>query len=275
MLDSNKTSQITMTPWRDPGITFASLLRVLLLLGLFASMPNSAKASMGGFHECRDASGKVAIDLYSNSNKVRVLDEKELPYNFLSKLVITEKVSFCVSRKDQKRYEMHDRKYLMQISYEGSDNTILLCEDAFDSSPASAECDGEDVTKDFKLSGWTKVSSDAPLYEHNKSIMSLLVTGSSIRLAYKTPRPGMEKVGVRRGDTLFDGTIDGSAISGTARIFTPNCGVHTYDVSGSASADRSKIELVGFLPVLGEGCRVVGTKKDSLSFNRVDETDSR
>ena len=71
------------------------------------------------------------------------------------------------------------------------------------------------------------------LWIHNGSIMRLSARGPARIIAYEQPRSGMQQVGVRKGDVLFEGTRDGSAPKGLARVFTSTCGVWKYEVAGA------------------------------------------
>ena len=79
----------------------------------------------------------------------------------------------------------------------------------------------------------------------------------------------MQQVGVRRGDVLFEGTRDGAALKGLARIFTPACGVWKYEVSGLVAEGDGRIELIGFAPVLDGSCKQIGAKRDFLVFEYI------
>jgi len=68
---------------------------------------------------------------------------------------------------------------------------------------------------------------------------------------------------------LFEGTRDGSALRGLARIFSPACGVYKYEVTGFVAEGDGRIELTGFVPLLDGACRQVGTKRDFLVFEYV------
>ena len=104
------------------------------------------------------------------------------------------------------------------------------------------------------------------LWKHNGSMMRLSASGNARTIAYEHPRQGMQQVGVRKGDILFEGTRDGYALKGLARIFTPACGVYKYEVAGLVAEGEGRIEMTGFVPVLDRTCRQVGTKRDYLVF---------
>jgi len=107
------------------------------------------------------------------------------------------------------------------------------------------------------------------LWNHNGSIMRLSASGTARTIAYERPREGMQQVGVRKGDVLFEGTRDGSAIKGLARIFSPACGVLKYEVNGLVAEGDTRIELIGFAPVLNGSCNQIATKRDFLVFEYV------
>jgi hypothetical protein len=118
--------------------------------------------------------------------------------------------------------------------------------------------------------GPTPIAKSATsLWNHNGSIMRLSARGPARIIAYEQPRRGMQQVGVRSGDVLFEGTRDGSALKGLARIFTPACGVWKYEVTGLVAEGDGRIELIGFAPVLDGSCKQIGTKRDFLVFEYV------
>ena len=107
------------------------------------------------------------------------------------------------------------------------------------------------------------------LWNHNGSIMRLSARGPARIIAYEQPRSGMQQVGVRKGDVLFEGTRDGSALKGLARVFTSTCGVWKYEVAGLVAEGDGRIEMTGLAPVLDGSCKQVGTKRDFLVFKYV------
>jgi len=107
------------------------------------------------------------------------------------------------------------------------------------------------------------------LWNHNGSVMRLSAKGASRIIAYERPRRGMQQVGVRSGDVLFEGTREGSALRGLARIFTPACGVLKYEVNGLVAEGDGRIELMGLAPVVDRSCKQIGTKRDFLVFEYV------
>jgi hypothetical protein len=102
-------------------------------------------------------------------------------------------------------------------------------------------------------------------WDHNGSLMHLVVNGRSRRFYYKNPRPAMKTEGVSQGTLLFDGNREGRRFVGKAFIF--GCGrSFEYHVSGPISKDENTVTLSGKAPLLDENCNRIGDRDDKLIF---------
>jgi clan AA aspartic protease (TIGR02281 family) len=113
--------------------------------------------------------------------------------------------------------------------------------------------------------GWARPDS---VWTHNGSLMSLDLAGDQLRFAYIQPRRGMIDAGARPGSQLFDGRLQGTRISGVARIFSWKCGQFAYQVHGEISSNGSHVTLTGSKPMVDRAtCLVKGSTLDVLNFD--------
>jgi hypothetical protein len=112
------------------------------------------------------------------------------------------------------------------------------------------------------------------LWDHNGSQVALYVNGTGRKFNYTTPVPDLLQYGVQSGTLLFDGRRNGSQYSGTAYVFSKQCGPLAYAVSGPVSQDDRTVTLYGKAPVVNASCRVVGYRDDVdvLVFNLLPDT---
>jgi hypothetical protein len=101
-------------------------------------------------------------------------------------------------------------------------------------------------------------------FDHNSSIVELRSDGETRQFIYSQPRAGLP---VTPGTALFTGTRNGKNYSGTAYVFSKDCGGTGYSVSGTANADEGSVTLHGQAPILDARCNVTGTKEDILVFS--------
>ena len=102
-------------------------------------------------------------------------------------------------------------------------------------------------------------------WDHNGSLMHLVVNRQSRRFYYENPRPAMKAEGVSQGTLLFDGKRGGTRFVGKAFIF--GCGrAFEYRVSGPISEDEHTVTLFGKAPRLDENCNRIGERDDELIF---------
>ena len=79
----------------------------------------------------------------------------------------------------------------------------------------------------------------------------------------------MKLEGVRPGTLLFDGDRRADAYTGTARIFSRQCGPRTYQVTGAVSDNDERVTLYGNAPRLNLACQAVGYRQDILVFELI------
>lgn len=108
-------------------------------------------------------------------------------------------------------------------------------------------------------------AADATLWNHNGSVMLLLLDGENLSIYYDRPKPGLDRVGIGQGTLLFEGTEkSGGFIEGYARLFRNGCEPAEYAVSGTRYDDDISIELRGAAPVRASGaCDVIDYSGES------------
>jgi hypothetical protein len=114
---------------------------------------------------------------------------------------------------------------------------------------------------------------DGSRWSHNGSVMYLRAQGSTRRIYYLTPRPGMLEAGARRDSLLFDGNTHGGHWSGSAYVFSGRCKQkYPYLVDGRIRDDGTVIQLVGRAPHIADDCTVdrYGTSNDVLIFSAIE-----
>jgi hypothetical protein len=97
--------------------------------------------------------------------------------------------------------------------------------------------------------------------------MRLRAEGTSRSFEYVVPRAGLREVGVLAGTVLFEGSQTADQYSGTAYLFSKNCGRIGYPVKGPASKNQGKVRLSGRAPKRNSKCKTVGHRDDVLLFN--------
>lgn len=106
-------------------------------------------------------------------------------------------------------------------------------------------------------------------WTHNGSWMTITKSGPNLYISYDEPRSGLS---VGRGTTLFQGSISGNAISGTAYTFKRGCAPAPYSVSGRlrrSGGSVGSIVLSGAAPVRKGGCGVQGYSNNSSNARLV------
>ena len=131
---------------------------------------------------------------------------------------------------------------------------LLLCTSAFAQSPS--------VT-----------ANETTLWDHNGSVMYLIVSGLSREFYYKEPRPGKLDVGARPDSLLFRGQIKDGQFSGTAYIFNLHCGQVPFDVKGPILDNNERVVLTGQAPRVGRNCQTHGYYTSNLEFKLLKTTD--
>ena len=104
-------------------------------------------------------------------------------------------------------------------------------------------------------------------WAHNRSIMYMTEDGTRRQIYYDDPRPGLKEVGIKQGTLLFDGVLDGTALSGTAFVFAKECDPLSFAVTGKLTRDGKRITLNGKAPRIGPHCKIAGNKQEELIFD--------
>ena len=104
-------------------------------------------------------------------------------------------------------------------------------------------------------------------WNHNGSIMYLLVSGNTREFYYDKPRQGLIDEGVRPGTLLFSGTVSGDRYEGTAYLFSARCGSRPYRVSGVVQESGGRVVMTGNASLLNKHCQVTRSFEDILAFN--------
>ncbi len=227
-------------------------------------------------NECKSADGAYVADdgvLYRAADKDR---KHRLTYAILSEQVLEEKRSHCIPSNPEAqggKFDNFFRKARQQIEIDEADGlrtATLVCELAASGLPAAFDCAREVVTMDRKRPGPAQsyVPGAAGTWSHNGSVMRLEADGSSRRLIYMNPRIGIRQAGVSADTTLFDGERQGNRYVGNARFFSKSCGAKLFPVTGTVSADESRIVLEGAAPRLDGACKETGTRTETLVFER-------
>ena len=123
---------------------------------------------------------------------------------------------------------------------------------------------------DQSLPSLSSNSSSSPIgsiWEHNGSTVQLISDGSKRRFVYEQPRDALASVGVSKGSLLFDGVRTGNVYVGNAYLATEKCGIRTFSVSGTFSANERQITLKGTSPRLDANCQVAGSEQTTLVFD--------
>jgi hypothetical protein len=108
---------------------------------------------------------------------------------------------------------------------------------------------------------------ESTIWDHNGSVMHLVVNGSSRELYYQKPRPGMLDAGAHPGSVLFRGEVNNGQYLGTAYIFNSHCGPIPFEVKGPILDDQ-RIVLTGQAPRVGRDCQTYGSYTSTLEFRR-------
>lgn len=112
----------------------------------------------------------------------------------------------------------------------------------------------------------TAAPPEPSLWDHNGSLVSLVVQGSLREFRYKEPRAGMAEAGARPGSVLFRGKAENGQYIGMAFMFDRRCGQLSYAVSGPILDNDQRVVLTGEAPLVGAKCRVQGAFTEVLEF---------
>lgn len=128
------------------------------------------------------------------------------------------------------------------------------------------------VVRNFAQSSATNMTSSSAgrqtdsrsRWKQGESIVSLVADGVKRSFIYDEPQPDLASIGVQKGTALFDGKKQGNAYSGTAFKFARLCQPKGYQVTGTISEDEKQVTLHGKAPQIGAGCKVVGSREETL-----------
>ena len=109
-------------------------------------------------------------------------------------------------------------------------------------------------------------SADRTIWDHNGSVMYLVVNGSSREFYYEKPRPGMLEVGAKPGSLLFRGEVNNGQYSGTSYFFNRRCGPIPFQVKGAILDNDQLIVLTGQAPRVGRNCKTYALYTTNLEF---------
>jgi len=110
-------------------------------------------------------------------------------------------------------------------------------------------------------------SSGRSYWNHNGSVMYLVVSGNKREFYYHRPRQGMIEEGVRSGTLLFSGYVSGNSYQGVAYFFSARCGPRPYNVNGPVQENGGRVTMAGAGTVINDRCQLVGTINDTLVFD--------
>mgnify|MGYP001194461687 CR=1 FL=1 len=252
-------------------------IRVSLLVATLLG-PNFSYSILASdyFNECKSTDGRYIVEdevLYRAGDKDR---STKLTYAIVEEQVLAERRSYCIPSNPEaqgQKFENYSRNSRQTVEIDDGgrvQRATLTCELAASGLPAAYDCAREVVTFDNKLPGPLRnYRLGTPgNWSHNNSVMRLDADGARRSFYYMNPRPGLRALGVSGGTLLFEGARDGYTYRGTARYFTRTCGVQQFPVSGTVSADESRIELTGVSQRLDAACNPSGTRQERLVFER-------
>lgn len=207
--------------------------------------------------------------------RARDKDRKErLVYAVLEEQVLEQRVGYCLARGSEgkeSRFGFQMRKSRrVAFVYDGVKRVRaeLDCELASDGLPAAFECGREVVTADVRTPAPPRKFAVGArgAWHHNGSVMRLDAIDDLRAFIYMNPRAGLLQENVSAETVLFTGERVGNAYAGTAFVFNRACGQLEYAVRGRVEDDEHRVVLQGQAPIVGPGCKVAGTRPDTLVF---------
>ncbi len=252
-------------------------IRSLVLAGLCTAINPATPALASDYvNTCRTADGAYEIqDEVLMRTGADASSGRQIDYKTLSTTILKRDTGYCLSNKAPgQKYVYESKSYVLRIAfmdYGRRMETEAICEFAADGLPAAYTCDKQVVTSstaDGKSASGAVSTAPAGsnLWTHNGSLMRLVANGATRTFLYEKPREGMLNAGAEQGSVVFEGTRNGDAYSGTAYIFSKGCRPQGYAVSGDISDGERRITLYGQAPKVDDGCKVQGTKDDTLVF---------
>jgi hypothetical protein len=104
-------------------------------------------------------------------------------------------------------------------------------------------------------------------WTHNGSTVYLVAHGDSRQFYYEQLRPGMLLACAQPDSLLFDGVKSGNTYSGTAVLFSCECGSILYQVAGPIERDGTRVVMSGRAPMRDRSCQITGYRDDRLVFD--------
>jgi hypothetical protein len=250
---------------------------VLALAGLCLAISTTSPALASDyFNNCRTADGAYEIqDEVLMRTNADASSGRQIEYQTLSTTNLKRETGYCLSNKAPgQKFQYESKSYVLRITFMDFGRrmeTEAICEFAADGLPAAYTCDKQVVTLSTPDGKSASGAGNTPpagsnLWTHNGSLMRLVANGATRTLLYEKPRDGMLNAGAKQGSIVFEGSRNGNAYSGTAYIFARGCKPQGYSVSGGISDGERRITLYGQAPKVSDGCKVQGTKDDTLVF---------
>jgi hypothetical protein len=116
-------------------------------------------------------------------------------------------------------------------------------------------------------------AAERTFWDHNGSVMYLVANGSSREFYYQRPRLGMLEAGAHPDSLLFSGQINNGQFSGTAYVFTAQCGQVPFEVKGAILENGGRVALTGQAPRVGRNCQAAGYYTSTLEFRLLKSTE--
>ena len=115
-------------------------------------------------------------------------------------------------------------------------------------------------------------ASAGDLWKTGESTFMLESTDNSgLRLTFNDVKDDFVKEGVQRGALVFDGTGDGSHVTGTGSLYRKDCGHVEYAVTGLYDLKQGVIFLAGSVPAQSKPCKIDKPLDIVLRFTWVED----
>lgn len=259
--------------------TAVTMVTVFAAATIFSGCVSTPVLASDYSHTCRSADGVYEMNdgsLYRSNADAS--SGQEITYKTIQETVLKRELGYCKT-KTGKRYDFEFKSYTLRVAFKDEGQAYefdMVCELAADGLPASEVCIKNVVTSSTGAAAGNSGGGNEPApgtpapgtqgWMHNGSEMKLIANGNKRRFVYEIPRSGLSSVGIKRGETVFEGTRDGNSYSGTAYIFKSGCDPQGYPVSGSVASDERSITMTGQRPKVASGCRVDRYEDDTLVF---------
>ena len=111
------------------------------------------------------------------------------------------------------------------------------------------------------------ISTGRTYWNHNGSVMYLVINRRRREFYYHQPRQGMRDEGVMPGTLLFAGTVNGNSYEGIAYLFSARCGKRAFRVTGPVAENGGRVVMTGAAAGFNSRCEPKGVINDVLVFN--------